>query len=534
MRIDSTRLLTMQPELLELLKNLEVGDTLKGRVLEVLGNSIAIRTSSGQVFTAMLPEETSLPKGVFVELTVSSLKDGKIYAEFKTEEKEADADTKVTQLLKQIGLPTEERNIEAAKLLVKYKLPLDRETIVNITGIQKSIENLGNSVEGRVGLLLSEMDIKNTPVDVLNKIVLNWSEDNTKPVIMPDIVEHPELPHDAEADIVVAKAAQAVEAKAEQPEEQPESEAVIARTAMPADAEKPEAPVGSKASALIGALEKLGIETDSKVRSLTEQVSGILDSIKNADMEAITYLASKKLEATPKNIAMLINNIENKDGIANFVEKLQKRIETENDPKLAEVKESIKKVFLEPRQVENPKEVTEQLKDIARLGEKLESYLESNSKVDPDIKEALTNLRDTLDFIKTINQHNNYMQVPLLINNDTATAKLYVFKEGKRSREIDPENATILVALDLNSLGHLESMIGVKGKIVNVTFRVESKGIGLFIEKQGHMLKKSLEEKGYSLNPIRIINLEQPFSLLSLEELINGEGSGKIHFDMRV
>lgn len=531
MRIDSAHLLTIKPELLELLKNLEVGDTLKGRVLEALGNSIAIRTTRGQVINSMLPEGTSLPKGVFVELTVTSLADGKIYAEFKAEERDTSADAKVTQLLKQLGLPVEERNIEAAKLLIKYKLPIDRETIIKITGLQKSIENLGRSVEGQVGLLLSEMDIKNTPVDVLNRIVLNWTEENAKPAVSQDIVQKQELPQGDETDIVTSKAVQPFRADAEQSK----AETSLVRAAVPSDAERAEAPAASKGAALIEALEKLGIETDSKIRSLTEQVAGILDSIKDADMEAITYLASKKLEATPKNIAMFINNMENKDGIAKFLEKLQKRLEAEEaDPKLAELKESIRKVFLDPRQVENPEEVKEQLKDIARLGEKLESYLESSRRTDPEIREALTNLRDNLDFIRTINQYHNYLQVPVMINNDAATAKLYVFKEGKRSRDIDPENATILVALDLNSLGHLESMIGVRGKTVNVTFRVENKNIGVFIEKQGHMLKKAIEAKGYSFNPIRIINLEQPFSLLSLEEIINGDSSGKIHFDMRV
>lgn len=77
-------------------------------------------------------------------------------------------------------------------------------------------------------------------------------------------------------------------------------------------------------------------------------------------------------------------------------------------------------------------------------------------------------------------------------------------------------------------------MIRVKGKSVNLTFRVENKNIGAILKRNGDSLKKSLGEKGYSLNPVRIISMEQPFSLLSMEAMINESTSDKIHFDMRV
>lgn len=566
MRIDATRLAMIKPELLELLKNLEIGDTLKGRVLEALGSSISIRTAGGQLLTAMLPEGTSVPKGAFVELTVSNIADGKIYAEFKAEVKDTDLDAKLSQLLKDINLPVDDKNIEAAKMLIKYKLPLGRETIMNITGLQKSIDNLNQSGEGKIALLLSGLDIKNTPVDVLNKLVLRWSSDLVKPEAVEQQVQPVKaapLSVDAEVSgneveqkvitgvkpsfaindeaitssgegIGKAHANTAKTADTEAGKGIAPDEVNVGRAAKPVSNEAREETKGSKGTELLKIVEKLGIEAGSEVKSFAGQVADILASIEKADMEAVTYLVSKDLEATPKNIGMLIKNIENKDGISQFLDKLQQRISIEDNPKLLEIKESIKKVFLEPRQVEDAGEVAEQLKDIAKLGEKLENYLESSGKKDPEIREALSNLRDSIDFIRNINQHTNYMQVPLMINGDPSTAKLYVFKEGRGRKAIDPDNATILVALDLNNLGHLESMIGIKAKTVNVTFRVEYNGIGALIEKHGHLLKKALEEKGYSMNPVRIINLEQPFSLLSLETVLKEGSSEKMHFDKRI
>ena len=550
MRIDASSLLSIKAELTEQLKNLDVGDALKGRVLEALGNSIAIRTASGQIFSALLQEGANIPQGAFVELIVSSITDGKIYAEFKTESKATDLDAKVSELLKQINLPVDEKNIEAAKLLIKYKLPLNKEAIVNITGLQKSIDNLNQSSEGRVGLLLSGLDIKNTPVDVLNKVVLKWSSDLVKPeAVVGDEVKSSNAPAgNIEVKENSKETEQPVNIKVSQVlvEEEINSESAVSvkepikkESAGDLNVKKLVQEVGApiednKGTELLKVLEKLGIEAGGEVKRFAGQVSDILASIKNSDMEALTYLASKEIEITPKNLGMLIKNIENSDGIAQFIDKLQKRIIVEDNPELREIKESIKKVFLEPRQVENSKEVAEQLKDIVKLGEKLENYLDSRGNKDPEIRDALSNLRDNIDFIRSINENNNFMQIPLMINSDTSTAKLYVFNEGKSGKKINPDNATILIALDLKSLGHLESMIGVKGKAVNVTFRVENKSVGDIIEKQSFLLKNSLEGKGYSLSPVRIISLEQPFSLLSLEAMINESGSGKIHFDMRI
>ncbi|MEA4848781.1 MAG: flagellar hook-length control protein FliK [Clostridiaceae bacterium] len=536
MKIDASSFRLMKPELTEMMKNLEVGDILKGRVLEALGKSILIRAASGEIFTAVLQDGANIPEDAAVELVIKDIADGKIFAELKGEDKASDPDIKVSDLLKQLNLPADEKNMEAAKLLLKYKLPLNKETITNITGLQKSIDNLNQSGENRLGLLLSGLNIKDTPIDVLNKLVLSWPADSIPPEI--NIPENGERePENFEAASIKQTTAGSV--KVGKATEDGRKMTDITRTG---DSEiHREAAMyvstiakGNKGAELVRALTGLGVEGESDIKEFAAQVEGILSSISSTDMEAITYLVSKGMEITPKNLDMLIKNIENRDVISQFLDKLQNRIKDTNDPVLKTISKSIRKIFLEPRQIQDGKEVSQQLKDMADLGEKLESYLKSSKSYDPEIREALSNLKDCIDFIRNVNQHNNYLQIPLLINENTSAAKLYVFKEGKRNKRIDPADATVVVALDLKNLGHLESMIRVKGKTVDTTFRIEDKSIGTMIEKNIDLLKEPLREKGYYLSPIRIISLEQPFSLLSLEAMINEGGMEKIHFDMRV
>jgi len=564
MKIDASSLRFIKPELMEMLKSLEVGDVLKGRVLEALGNSILIRAKSGEIFTAVLHDGANIPKDAFVELVIKDIEDGKIFAELKGEDKPSDPDIKVSELLKQLNLPVNEKNMEAAKLLLKYKLPLNRETISNITGLQKSIDNLNNSSGEKMGLMLSRLNIKDTPVDVLNRVVLNWPADfaafeaiqenesqksdaNTAAIIKQATSgsvngsKASENPVKAAVITITGSSDDSEGAAITENNETPREAAITGRSETPtgtagqvSPAGNMDVPVSNKGVELVRALAGLGIETESEIKMLAAKVESILASIKNTDMEAITYLVSKEMEITPKNLGMLIKNIENSDVISRFLDKLQDKISRDDNPKLRAISESIRKVFLEPRQIEDREAVAQQLKDIANLGEKLESYLKTGRDNDPEIREALLNLKDCIDFIRNVNQHNNFLQIPLLINDNTTAAKLYVFKDGKREKRIDPEDATVVVALDLMNLGHLESMIRVKGKTVDITFRTENKGIGGMIEKNIRMLKEALVEKGYYLSPIRVINLEQPFSLLSLEAMINESGYEKIHFDMRV
>ncbi|GEM_PF-904486 len=576
MKIDASSFRLIKPELIELLKNLETGDVLKGKVLEALGNSILIRAKSGEIFTAILQEGASIPKDAFVELVIKDIADGKIFAELKGEDKASDPDIKVSDLLKQLNLPVNEKNMEAAKLLLKYKLPLNRETIGNITGLQKSIDNLNNSTGEKMGLMLSGLNIKDTPVDVLNKIVLNWPDDFAAfEAILENDGQKPETPEaaiikqttagsasDSKAAEIPGKAAvititdssealkgavitdsneTPIDAAIKDTSETPREAAITGSGETPKEGAGHVSPLSDMAAAesnkgveLVRILTGLGIESESEIKMLAAKVESILSSIKNTDMEAITYLVSKEMEITPRNLGMLIKNIENRDVISQFLDKLQEKIIRDDNPKLKAISESIRKVFLEPRQIEDREEVARQLKDIASLGEKLESYLKTGGDKDPEIREALSNLKDCIDFIRNVNQHNNFLQIPLLINDNTTAAKLYVFKDGKREKRINPEDATVVVALDLMNLGHLESMIRVKGKTVDITFRTENKSIGSMIEKNILMLKEALGEKGYYLSPIRVINLEQPFSLLSLEAMINESGYEKIHFDMRV
>lgn len=575
MRIDSVGQIPIQTDFGEMLKNLEVGDVVKGRVLEALKGNVTIRTAAGQVFTAALLAEVEPQKGAMVELLINNIADGKAFAEVRENAGKApDSNAKLSELLLKLNIPLNENNLETAKLMVKYNLPLDRETLTAAVNLQKSLASLGeNDGEGLAGLLLSGMDIDNTPVDVLNRIVLT-SETEVKKLISEQEqgkagssvnIDSLVQPGEQETDSNAAKL-QALNTNIKGEEEKAIFDALksalkeLGDKEMKLTLETHEQPqktgsagsnrdgtdfdgyktenANNKSTVLADKMEqllsKLGIEKNSDTAKLIGNIANTLASLDGKELEHVVFLLSKDMEVTPKNLSALADNIKNTGKVSELLDKLQQHIDKHDRQDLREVKEDIQKLFMRPEQLEDKEAVKERIKDVVRLGEKLENALSKGGINDMDIKNTLTNLKDNIDFIKSVNEYSNYLQIPVMINDKNTTTDIYVFREGKKGKKIDPNNATILIALDLKYIGHIESLVNVINKSVNVTFRLEDKGIGSLINGKSEELRNSLEARGYTLNPIKIIELEQSFNILTLDKVMSDSSIDRLHFDMRV
>lgn len=551
MRIDTANLIAMKSELQEMVKNLELGDILRGRIVEALENSISIRTASGQIFTAALQKGVELQKGAFVELIVKDISEGQIFAEIKRDCNPPAFDAKVSRVLKELSLPVDEKTMQAVKMLFKYNLPMNKDTIVKIMNLQNNIESLKQSREGKVGLMLSGLDIKSTPVEVLNKTAL-LSEpeiikalelyepaaevtliDNNgdKASVTSEVTENIHFEENIKSGPLAA--GKNSDSRAEQPQQneksgkiQPEIKAEISEVNI--------SKFNVQESEALGILDRLGAELDIEPKQYVVQAEKLLQVLRDTDMEDLAFLMSKEMEITPGNIGLLIRHKNNEDKVFDFLDKLQKQIEGNEGPQHKDIRESIMKVFLRPGELEEAEQIKEKYRELIKLGERTEKLLNGNSLSNTDIRETLSNLRDNIEFIKNINQFTNYLQIPLIINSRRDTAKLYVFREGKRGRTVDPHNANILLALDLRYSGHVESLISVEGRSVGITFRIEDKKTGELIKGKAEDLKSSLEAKGYSMKPVKVINLEEPFNLLALEGVINENNKDRMHFDERI
>jgi hypothetical protein len=93
-----------------------------------------------------------------------------------------------------------------------------------------------------------------------------------------------------------------------------------------------------------------------------------------------------------------------------------------------------------------------------------------------------------------------YAQIPLTIGNRDSTAELFVYKNPKSSvSKLDPDNAKILLALDLERLGHVETLISVRGKELSLGFCSERAETADLIRRDSIELYEVMSSVGYKL-----------------------------------
>lgn len=531
MRITTQQQVNIKPQLADVLSSAEVGDTIRGRIVELLGESISIRTSSGQLFTAALMSEAEVALGQRIELQISKITDEGVFAELTSKSPksaEASVEGKLKQLFMQLDIKPEHSNIQAAKLLLKFNMPVTKENIINLQSTQKNIESLAQADPSKViALLQTELNINDTEINTIMKQAAVVETQRSK--VADASVKIAEASKPAE---VIAKTIPQVQTQeTDKLPEMPQNSAKSSVLEKAADN-------NTKAiiSELVRELDISATESHApKLEKLVNTIAKALETAAHIKPEHTAYMKAKEIEITPKMMKSLVDNDFGLNKLSKQLEGLEKLVDTleQKGADVKEVKQEFKKLFIKPEDFQDKEKVTESFKDILKTAAKVEQLVKEHgleSKVDTAV---LQDTKTNLDFVRVINNNINYIQIPIQLNENKTTADIYVFQNKKKSKDINPESATILIALDLFSLGHLESLISVQKKKVDVTFKVEKEEFKKVIRGSADILKNALEARGYRLNPLNVIDMKEKFNLLELEEL-ERTGVDRLHLDIKV
>ena len=539
MRITTQSQIAIMPKLAELLSNLEVGDTVKGKIIEMLGQSISIKTASGQTFTAALMKAVDLMPGQNVELIINSITAESIFAELKTDNQKTPIsdDSKLQQLLQQMDIKPVESSLQAAKLLVKYNMPVTKENVNTLVNTQKSIEILAQGDTPKaIALLQSELNINNTEITKLVKMAAVL-EPQSQQMLKALQIKAESVTNEVKPTIqneIKQTEIKQTETTLEVPKQQAEVQKPI-ETSPKAVMQQLAAEIEAEISKPEAVKQNLIKQEGQKFEKLIDTIIKAFETVSQAKPEQAAYMLSKDIKITPATVKAIVDNTKGENKLSKQLEGILKLVEIleKNQVDVKEIKQELKKLFLKPELLQSKEKVAENFKDIVKLGAKLEMLIKEQGmdrKVDISV---LQDVKGNIDFIKNINANINYLQIPIQVNEKNTTAEIYVFNDKKRSKSVNPENATILVALDLDRLGHIESLITVNKKNVNITFKVQEESFKKVISKASETLKQSLEARGYSLNPLKIIDMKEKFNLLELEERISMDNM-QLHVDIKV
>lgn len=159
---------------------------------------------------------------------------------------------------------------------------------------------------------------------------------------------------------------------------------------------------------------------------------------------------------------------------------------------------------LSPKSITNSKsletyynKLEQELKDLSNLADS-KSFLESNNSSSNQFKEQTQNLRDNIDFMKTLNQIFTYVQLPVRLSNQNVHSELFVYTKKNKLMQ-DNHNIRVLLHLDMEQLGPLDVHLDLQGKHVAAKFYAEQSDSISIISQNLLLLEDALNKKGYSL-----------------------------------
>jgi hypothetical protein len=125
---------------------------------------------------------------------------------------------------------------------------------------------------------------------------------------------------------------------------------------------------------------------------------------------------------------------------------------------------------------------------------------EISRSVLPQKTEALEQTRRLMDYTRLSNSINQfvYMQLPVIIGGYRKIAELYLFKR-KDGKPADSENVNILLALELEHMGHWEALVSFREKAVSIQMEVSGKREKEHFSENSILLCGMLAEAGFKL-----------------------------------
>lgn len=129
----------------------------------------------------------------------------------------------------------------------------------------------------------------------------------------------------------------------------------------------------------------------------------------------------------------------------------------------------------------------------------------------------VNNLESNVNFINQLNNYSSYVQLPLSIFNQNTTGELYMLKKGSRSKKLDPSNMTVLISLDSNNIGRIDTLLSVDRRNISTNFRLENSEVFPVLKEHHKQLYNGLLEKGFRLVDFTYRLMDEPINIVNFE-----------------
>lgn len=483
-----------------ILNRLNVGNILRAQVLEATSGELLLKLLDGTVFRASTSSFVNARQGEILELIVSNKTDKQISLETikSAETKSGTSENDITKQLISLGLKPDKRNIEIARELLLNNRKLDANLFESISKSITGNKNL--DIPGAVFVVANNMELEQTNIDSLLKL----THEKFKVGVSLDNLMH--SLSEVDEPVFTNQIANKI------------SDAKILKENLSKDLYD---------NFLSNDNFKDIISTD-RILSFIKTHSNFNDDIYNKIQEFLKEEIVNFEKISPDDREHYINSIIKlleKSKLSDHININQ----TQNDY-LKDIRDNKRLVkAFEDFYVKLDSETLKDdlnIKDLYKnIYEKLEVVKQdistSNIAARDQILMQIDDIQSNIRFINEISKHNFYVQIPINIGNRKTTGELYILKrEGKR-KKINPDNSTMFISLNMNSLGRIDSLINLKNKNITINMRLENQNVINFFKENFKSLYNSISEKGYKLVDVKYRIIEESIDVVKMNKELN-------------
>ncbi|SHJ96101.1 hypothetical protein [Paramaledivibacter caminithermalis] len=449
----------------DLLSRLNIGDTLKAKVIAIVGDLITLEINNNFTVEAKDISAINYNIGEMIEFIVNDKVDGKLFIKSNISRLNSLEDR-----LLQMGIKINEDNKELINLLYKNQVPITKENIETILSTKKYYGKLIDYIN----------DFNNNDLPIDSKIV----NDDIKEVLR----------------YLIQKDYEALTYKTSYKNEESKNLTDIIKL--------------SNNDSFNNSFAKDFLNSNNiSLEKLVFMMKNNLNfNAKNVVLLNNIILGEKTITNQIQNLIM---ELEQNEVILESADKLTTKANAEKNTEAAinhdvidenkEIKAKTKDQLLEALHkfdITNIRE-KEKLNSIMKeLFETLDSIKNAGlgKETNSIINKYFEEIKSSLDFVNKLNDNISFIQIPLNMNNSLKNLDIYVNKDSKKSKNRNKKNTKIFISLNTNNLDLVQVLIEINKKDINLNFRVCNDKIKNIMKSNEEMLLNSL--KKYEFNNI--------------------------------
>ncbi len=174
-------------------------------------------------------------------------------------------------------------------------------------------------------------------------------------------------------------------------------------------------------------------------------------------------------------------------------------------------------------------EMPEQLKELKLLAD------HADKTVRDVVASKLDQAEKQMSLMSEIKRFDCY-QIPLQTGRQQqTTAELFIYRYRGGKKAVDPDNILILLGLDTQYMGRVETLVKTSGKTLNIEFNMEDMQLADDMRADAAQLKGAVQQAGYTLSGVSVKQLTSRTTVLNAEERFEKETDGSAgNVDIRV